>query len=110
MRPIVVGVDGSEPSIRALLFAASLARDLPDAELVVVHVRYVGYLMAPHDVAEDEFSDLLDEDERYVRAVVSRELVKGVRTWRKYFSAPSRTGWCAKPKHPYCSFADGAFD
>jgi nucleotide-binding universal stress UspA family protein len=73
-RTVVVGVDGSEPSIRALLYAASLVEDLPDAELIVAHARYIGYLVAPRNVTEDEFSDVLDGDEQYVRSTVSRLL------------------------------------
>ena len=81
MRTVVVGVDGSAQSIRALLFAASLVEDLPDAELIVGHARYVGYLMAPPHVTEDEFSDVLDEDERYVDATVSRVLEGRALRW-----------------------------
>jgi nucleotide-binding universal stress UspA family protein len=67
MRTIVVGVDGSDASIRALEFAASLVEDLSDAALVVAHARYLPYLWAPKHVAEDEFRDLLDEVELAVR-------------------------------------------
>ena len=74
MRNIVVGVDGSEPSVRALLFGASLAEDLPEAQLVVGHARYVPYLWSPKHVAEAEFSDLLDEAEQYVRNAAQGEL------------------------------------
>jgi nucleotide-binding universal stress UspA family protein len=74
MRMIVVGVDGSEPSKRALLLAASLAEDLSDAQLVVGHARYVPYLWSPKHVAEAEFSDLLDAAEQDVRDTVQREL------------------------------------
>jgi nucleotide-binding universal stress UspA family protein len=74
MRNIVVGIDGSEPSVSALLFAASLAEDLPEAQLVVAHARYVPYLWSPKHVAEAEFSDLLDEAEHYVRNTAQGEL------------------------------------
>lgn len=80
-RTIVVGVDGSEQSIRALLFAASLVEDLPDAELIVAHARYVGYMIAPPHVTDDEFSDVLDEDEQYVRATVTRVLKDRALRW-----------------------------
>jgi nucleotide-binding universal stress UspA family protein len=74
MRSIVVGVDGSDPSIRALTFAASLVEDFRDAQLVVAHARYLRYLWAPEHAAESEFSDLLDEAERFVRATAERKL------------------------------------
>jgi nucleotide-binding universal stress UspA family protein len=74
MRNIVVGVDGSDPSVRALEFAASLVEELPDAALVVAHARYVPYLWAPKSLPEDEFADLLDDAERYVREAAQREL------------------------------------
>jgi len=74
MRVIVVGVDGSVPSARALLLAVSLVEDLSDAQLVVAHARYVPFLWSPKHVAEAEFSDLLDEAEQDVRNMVQREL------------------------------------
>jgi nucleotide-binding universal stress UspA family protein len=74
MRNIVVGVDGSEPSVRALILGASLAEDLPAARLVVAHARFVPYLWSPKHVAEAEFSDLLDEAERYVTETVQGEI------------------------------------
>jgi nucleotide-binding universal stress UspA family protein len=74
MRTIVVGVDGSDPSIRALTFAASLVEDFRDAELVVAHARYLPYLWTPRNVAENEFSDLLDDAEQYVRESAQRKL------------------------------------
>ena len=74
MRVVVVGVDGSEPSIRALLVAASLVEELRDAQLVVVHARHVPYLWAPRHVPEAEFSDLLDEAEQFVRETVQADL------------------------------------
>lgn len=74
MRAIVVGVDGSDPSIRALTFAASLIDDFRDAQLVVAHARHLPYLWAPEHAAENEFSDLLDEAERFVRETVERKL------------------------------------
>jgi nucleotide-binding universal stress UspA family protein len=74
VRTIVVGVDGSEPSIRALTFAASLVEDLPDAQLVIAHARYVSHLWAPEHLPEAEFADLLDEAERFVRETAERKL------------------------------------
>ena len=92
MRTIIVGVDGSDASVRALQYAASLAADLADAELVVAHARYVPYLWAPEHVAEDEFSDLLDRAEQYVRETVQRELAgSGIRwTVEKREGEPSQ--------------------
>ena len=74
MRTIVVGVDGSESSVHALDYAASLVEELLDAMLIVVFARYVPALWAPHGVAENEFSDLLDEAEQHVRAVAHEHL------------------------------------
>ena len=74
MRNIVVGVDGSDASMRALLFAASLAEDLPEAQLVVAHARYIPFLWSTEHVAEAEFSDLLDDAEQHVRETVQGEL------------------------------------
>ena len=83
MRTVVVGVDGSEPSLRALRFAAILVADLSDAELVVGYARYLPYLWAPEHVVEDEFGDLLDEQDKYVGEKVERELDRaGVVRWR----------------------------
>ena len=74
MRTIIVGVDGSDPSLRALEFAASLVDDCRDAQLIVVHARYLPYLWAPKSVGEAEFADLLDAAERFVREESQREL------------------------------------
>jgi nucleotide-binding universal stress UspA family protein len=74
MRIVVVGVDGSEPSMRALMFATSLVGDFSDAQLIVCHARYVPYLWSPHHVVEAEFSDLLDAAEQDVRYTVQQEL------------------------------------
>ena len=74
MRTVVVGVDGSEPSMRALAFAASLVADSREAALVVAHARYVPFLWSPKHVAEAQFADLLDETEAYVRREVERQL------------------------------------
>ena len=86
MPTIVVGVDGSEPSIHALAFAASLVEDFRDAELVVAFARYVPSLWAPKHLPEAEFSDLLDEAERFVREAVEREL------------APRNLRWSLEPR------------
>jgi nucleotide-binding universal stress UspA family protein len=88
MHTIVVGVDGSEPSIRALKFAASLVGDIRDGKLVVAHARYVPSLWAPAHVPEAEFSDLLDEAERFVRETAGRVLDKRDVRW----SIESREG------------------
>ena len=68
VQTIVVGVDGSEPSLRALSAAADLARGL-DAHLSVVFARYI-YLALPQHVAEDLFADVLADAERAVEGLV----------------------------------------
>ncbi len=81
MHTIVVGVDGSEPSIRALRFAARLSEDLANARLVVAHARYVPSLWAPKHVPEAEFSDLLDEADQFVRETAEGVLEGGDVPW-----------------------------
>lgn len=73
MRTIVVGVDGSPPSLNALRFAAELAGDLHHAELVVVFARHIYLAMPPH-VAEDMYRDVLDQAARSVEVAVEAEL------------------------------------
>jgi nucleotide-binding universal stress UspA family protein len=82
MRRIIAGVDGSAPSVRALRVAARLVEDLADAELIVVHARYVQYLWLPDHVAEDEFADVLDAAEQFVRRTVERDLADRPLRWR----------------------------
>jgi nucleotide-binding universal stress UspA family protein len=60
--PVVVGVDGSEGSLRALQFAADIAADTDDAELVVVHARYA-YVAMPEGVGEAMYGDVFDRAE-----------------------------------------------
>jgi nucleotide-binding universal stress UspA family protein len=69
-QPILVGVDGSSPSLRALGVAADLAADLHDTELVVAFAHYVPLAMPP-DVAENMYADVLDEAEQKLRASVA---------------------------------------
>ena len=73
-RTVVVGVDGSDESVRALRFAARLTEDLSGAELVVVFARYVPAFWLPHHVAEDEFGDLLVASAKLVDEATLAEL------------------------------------
>jgi len=82
MRTLVVGVDGSDESLRALHFAARLARDLGEGALVVVFARYIPALYLPDHVAEDEFADVLDAAEARVREAVAGELSELPVSWR----------------------------
>ena len=82
MRRIIAGVDGSAASIRALHVAARLVEDLADAELIVVHARYLQYLWLPDHVAEDEFADVLDAAEQLVRRTVEKDLAERTLRWR----------------------------
>ena len=80
MRTIVVGVDGSAPSLHALELAAELACDL-GAELVVVFARHV-YLAMPVHVAEEMYGDLLDRAAREIRSQVEASLQSHDLDWR----------------------------
>jgi len=82
VRTVVVGVDGSAESERALRFAARLTQDLSDAELVVVFARYVPAFWLPDHVAEDEFGDLLDASAKLVDEMAVAELSAEDFPWR----------------------------
>ena len=80
MRTIVVGVDGSAPSFRALEVAAGIASDL-GAELIVVFVRHV-YLAMPAHVAEEMYEDVLDRAAREISSRVESSLEDHALEWR----------------------------
>lgn len=82
MRTVVVGVDGSDESIRALRFAAKLTEDLADGQLIVVYTRYVQTFWLPDHTAEDEFSDLLDVAATLVDEAAVAELAGKAFPWR----------------------------
>jgi len=81
MKSIVVGVDGSDPSLRALRVAAELTDDLHDTELVVVFAHYVPLAMPP-DVAENMYGDVLDDAEQKIRVAVADVLTGATTPWR----------------------------
>lgn len=80
MRRIVVGVDGSEPSMHALEYAAGLAEDL-GGELIVVFARYEYLAMPPH-VAEAMFADVLDRVEAHIREATAKLLADRAVQWQ----------------------------
>ena len=82
MRSVIVGVDGSEPSVRALVFAADLAEQLREAELVVVYGRYIASLFLPGRVAEDEFADVLDASQKLVHEAIANVVNGRALVWR----------------------------
>jgi nucleotide-binding universal stress UspA family protein len=98
VRIIVVGVDGSAPSLGALRFAADLCDDLPDAEVVVVFARYAYLFMPPH-TAEDMYADVLDRAEELIQEETERALGDRDVRWRFM----SREG---EPAHVLCEVAD----
>ena len=81
MRTIVVGIDGSTSSTNALRFAADLAAELDDPELVVVFARHI-YLAMPEHVAEDLFSDVLGQLEQSILVAAQSELVERELRWK----------------------------
>jgi nucleotide-binding universal stress UspA family protein len=70
-RTIVVGVDGSDPSMRALEFAVGLAEDLNHTEVVAVFARH-GFLALPPDVGDDVDANVLDRVEQTVKDTVAQ--------------------------------------
>jgi nucleotide-binding universal stress UspA family protein len=101
VRRVVVGVDGSAASLRALQFAADLAEDLRAAELVVVYVRHISGFWMPEHVAEDEFADVLDAAEATVKEAASQALADRVMPWH----LDVREG---EPAHVLCDIAHEA--
>ena len=81
MQTIVVGVDGSEPSLRPLRLAADLTEQINSAELIVVFARYA-YVSMPEHAAEDMFEDFLNEAEREVRDRTQRVLADRHLRWK----------------------------
>ncbi|MGH7685505.1 MAG: universal stress protein [Candidatus Dormibacteria bacterium] len=75
--PLVVGVDGSKESVRALIAARRLAR-LSGSRVVVVFVRHQPPPLSP-DIPPAWVASALDSEEQDVRELVARWLV-GVRT------------------------------
>jgi nucleotide-binding universal stress UspA family protein len=71
--PLVVGVDGSDESVRALIAARRLA-SLTGARIIVVFVRHQPPVLSP-DVPGDWVPLAQDAEEEQVRALAARWLV-----------------------------------
>ena len=71
--PLVVGVDGSEESVRALITARRLGR-LTGSRVIVVFVRHQPPPLSP-DIPADWAVSALESEERDVRALAARWLV-----------------------------------
>jgi nucleotide-binding universal stress UspA family protein len=71
--PVVVGVDGSEASVRALIAARRLAR-LTGSRVIVVFVRHQPPPLSP-DIPADWAVSALESEESDVRALAARCLV-----------------------------------
>src|SRR6202048_2890531 len=71
--PLVVGVDGSDESVRALIAARRFAR-LTGSRVIVVFVRHQPPPLSP-DIPADWAVSALESEERDVRALAARWLV-----------------------------------
>jgi nucleotide-binding universal stress UspA family protein len=80
-----------------LRFAAGLAGEVTDAEVVVVFARYV-YLFMPTQVAEDMYADVLDRAESAVEDQAGKSLEGRDVRWK----FPTRDG---EPSHVLRSVA-----
>src|SRR5690242_7575303 len=81
MYTIVVGVDGSEPSLRALAYAADLIEHMSDTQLVVAHARWLAPLWLP-PTGQEEFGGWLDLVEEKARDEVDAELEHRSIDWK----------------------------
>jgi nucleotide-binding universal stress UspA family protein len=97
MSTIIVGVDGSAASLRAMQFAADLASDEHDAEVVVVFARYA-YFAIPDGAAEAMFADVLDRAESRIGEEAERLLGQCGLRWKLVV----RDG---EPAHVLCDVA-----
>ena len=79
MRTVVVGIDGSEQSLRTLRFAASLVDDF-DGTLVVAFAQYA-YLAMPDHVGEALYDDVFERAAATIERDVARELADHQTAW-----------------------------
>jgi nucleotide-binding universal stress UspA family protein len=81
MHTIVVGVDGSEASLRALTYGAGLVETMNDAQLVVAHSRWFAPLWFP-PTGQEEFGDYLNRVEEYARDATDTEMEHRSIEWK----------------------------
>ncbi|CAH1197929.1 Usp domain-containing protein [Candidatus Nitrotoga sp. BS] len=88
MRKILIPCDGSDNSLRAVRYAASVAKDLPDLQLELLHVQdpILMKVYANLSAQETEHNRQADEADRTLRSAKQILDTEGV---------PYQVHWCA---------------
>jgi nucleotide-binding universal stress UspA family protein len=81
MYTVVVGVDGSEASLRALAYAADLVETMNEARLVVAHARWLAPLWLP-PTGQEEFGGYLDLVEEKAHDAADTEMEHRSVEWK----------------------------
>jgi nucleotide-binding universal stress UspA family protein len=81
MEIIVVGVGGSDASLKAVDVAAALVRDLPDAQLVAVYCSFTPYFF-PEQVEGDLDTYCVEAQAREINDLVKTRLDGTDTPWR----------------------------